>query len=175
MLSEFEDQHEIEAACHRGGGYTASLFLDQNFPPNLKSLIGCSMVEKATEDPGCHNLPVAFKEVEWLRPRQFAQAEGSFIMWAMQNPRPQMDVEASPHMPLALLVKHLSGLTGAEARDLFVHDAKSEAGVYELSIPVAGRNGLERKRVIIDDHIPCVDGVPIIARNSHSREVWVPL
>ena len=61
------------------------------------------MVEKATEDPGCHNLPVAFKEVEWLRPRQFAEAEGSFIMWAMQNPRPQMDVEASPHAVLLSL------------------------------------------------------------------------
>lgn len=178
MLSNFTNQKEIESACHLGGGRevnSTSLFIDQKFPPNLESLIGSSMVQKACDDPGCHSLPVAFKEVEWLRPRQY-EHDSSFILWAMQNPRPQSDVVESPHMPLTLLVEHLQSLTGAEARDLFVHDTKSSAGVYEISIPVAGRQGcLERKTVIVDDHIPCIGGIPIIAKNSNEKEIWVPL
>jgi hypothetical protein len=57
---------------------------------------------------------------------------------------------------------------------MFVNDVNSRCGVHEISIPLNEDHSVRRK-VIVDDHIPCLRGVPIIAHNSNPREYWVPL
>jgi len=177
MLNGLDSARAIESACARGGGYTASFFVDQNFPPSLASFLGTGHYHQGShtrytpEDIDSLNIPVACKDVEWLRPHEFAN-EQTPVLWSYRYPKPAEDVVASEHTPIGLLVKSLSDLHHDQVMGMFVGDAMSKCGVYELCLPIGEDL---TKTVIIDDHIPSLRGVPLIAHNHNPREYWVPL
>jgi hypothetical protein len=108
MLSSLDSAKEIERACARGGGFTASKFIDQKFPPSLCSILGTGtyfegkhkdVLNLGHEDIDSLDIPVSCKDIEWLRPNEFASKEKTHVLWTLNQPKPSADVVASPHTP----------------------------------------------------------------------------
>jgi len=183
MLSNLTSAAAIEGACARGGGYTASVFIDQNFAPSLCSFLGTGSYWGG-EHQQSHNLgsssvkqhggaelpiPVSCKDIEWLRPSEFMTSP---LLWMAQFPNPKEDVVAAPVGRIDFLAEHLASMTPHQVSKLFVNDVNSRCGVFELCLPVSDN---VMQTVIVDDHIPCLRGKPLIAYNSNPREYWVPI
>lgn len=46
------------------------------------------------------------------------------------------------------------------------------SGVYQVTVPYGD---CESKTLLVDDFIPCVNGIPILARNTNPNEFWIPI
>ena len=39
-----------------------------------------------------NQIPVSCKDIEWLRPAEFASSMGPYVLWTLHHPRPEQDV-----------------------------------------------------------------------------------
>jgi calpain-15 len=145
-----------------GGKYT-----DESFPPNEYSLIN------DWEDYEVQSKVREFRRIKWIRasevPDLIDRQEGSLEVFK-GGVHPDDIKQGSLGdcyflSPLSVLSENPDRI-----RKLFVTDKANQFGVYAVRI---FKNG-EWKEVVIDDYIPCLDGLPYFSR-ANGNELWVIL
>ena len=146
---------------------TKGKYTDESFPPNEFSLI------KDWEDYDVQSKVREFRRIEWIRasecPDLIDKMEGELDVF--KGGITPSDIKQGS-LGDCYFLSPLSVLSEKESRirKLFVTDKANAYGVYAVKI---FKNG-EWKEVVIDDYIPCFNGVPHFSR-ANGNELWVIL
>jgi ankyrin repeat protein len=135
--------NEARLALYAAGG---APFYDQDFQPGLSAL-----AQDTTK------MPAAFREIQWLRPAdiQFTGAPDA--------------IGTAVGLAGQAWFTSTVGLAGkAGYADNFVGDASGSSGGYIVN--VVGSDS-ELHEVIVDDFIPCIEGVPAFTNCSSAEDL----
>lgn len=166
FLAELGTAAEIHDACQRGG---VQVFMDQEFPCNLHSLLGELQDGQTIPANGANLL---MKDVEWLRPKQFAGNKAPLLFATDTSSTGKKAIfDLGPGFIGHPMLAEFINTNSSMIQSCFTSRQTRASGVYEVNVPV-GDVGV--KTILVNDFIPCLNGSPILVRNS-GVEFWVPL